>query len=137
MTKHEFHIALLLLALITAGVLFYQLVNSGFDDRRDTWSYALLNSNSDHCDLVIEIDIRPPAFSGNKAHQDTLAVKNFRGDHYRHSGIPGFFYWDGETQNISAASDSQTYYRAGGGILTTELPLASGSDLNGIFNVTN
>lgn len=137
MTKHESHIALLLLALITVGVLCYQLANSGFDDRTDSWSYALLNSNPDHCNFNIEIDIRPPAFSGNKAHQDTSVLKNSREDHYRHPEIPGFFYTDEEAQSVSAASDSQTDYHAGGSILTTELPLANGLYLNGIFTVTD
>ena len=103
MTKHEFHIALLLLALISAGVLGYQLANSGFDNRKDVWSNALLNSNPGNCDLDIKIDIQPPALSGDKASQKLSAVKDTRGDRYRYSEIPGFFYVDEAGLNIPGA----------------------------------
>lgn len=65
MTKHESHIALLLLALITAGVLGYQFVNSDDGETANYWTdnFAQIEVLEQQHDSRIEI--LPPDYYDN------------------------------------------------------------------------
>jgi|GEM_PF-1672880 hypothetical protein len=57
MTKHEFHIALVLLALITAGVVGHQLLNTDTGKTRNDCTLALYFSSYDGCNSSEQIEV--------------------------------------------------------------------------------
>jgi hypothetical protein len=60
MTKHEFHIALVLLALITAGVAGHYFLNSDSGKTRSDCTLALYFSSYDGCRSSEQIEVITP-----------------------------------------------------------------------------
>lgn len=129
MTKHEFHIALLLLALIIAGVLGYQFANSGYNNKTDTWANALLNSNPDNRNFDIEMEIQPPVFEQHEAEQEASAGKNSPEERNPYLENSVFLNDEEGSLNVSAATPAKTDYHIKGS-LSSGNSQANGSYLN-------
>lgn len=56
MTVHEYHIALVLIALITAGVLGYHSLNADMNRSSQDCSWGLYFSDTDNCSDIIKTE---------------------------------------------------------------------------------